>query len=105
MTLTFNWAQAQVHERISQHPDWYFPNKKLIEKLKEEWLEIEEALETYAQSPTEENKEALKIEIGDELFALICLANSKGISLDECFDLMMEKNRNRAKNNYKKEEK
>lgn len=102
MALAFNWAQVQVHERISQHPDWYFPNKKLIEKLMEEWQEIEEALAAYEQSPTENNMKSLKIEIGDELFALICLANSKGINLDECFNLMMEKNRNRAKNNYKK---
>lgn len=105
MTLTFLWAQSQVDERINQHPDWYFPNKKLIEKLKEEWWEIEEALTLYEQAPTEENTKALKIEIGDELFALICLANSKWLSLNECFDLMMEKNIKRAKNNYKKEDK
>ena len=103
--VTFDWAQAQVHEWISQHPDWYFPNKKLIEKLEEEWQEIKDALAIYEQSPTEENAKALKTEIGDELFAIICLANSKGIDLDECFNLMMEKNRNRAKNNYQKEDK
>lgn len=45
----------------------------------------------------------MMIEIGDELFALICITNSNGFDLKECFDLMMEKNRNRAKNNYKKE--
>jgi len=105
MALTFNWAQAQVHEWISQHPDWYFPNKKLIEKLVEEWKEIEEALIEYEKKPSKTTKKELEMEIGDELFALICLANSKGINIDECFNLTMDKNRNRAKNNYKKEAK
>ncbi len=59
----------------------------------------------YIQEPTKENLRELKVEIGDELFAIICLANSKGINLDECFNLMMEKNRERAKNNYQKEKK
>jgi hypothetical protein len=31
------------------------------------------------------------------------LANSKGIALDECFNLMMGKNRKRAQNWYIKE--
>ena len=73
--------------------------------MNEERGEIEEALINYQTAPTEENLKALKTEIGDELFALICLANSKGISLDECFNLMMEKNKNREQNDYKKEKK
>ena len=72
--------------------------------MEEEKNEIQEALLAYEQSPTIENLKKVKIEFGDELFAIICLANKKGISLEECFNLMMEKNRNRAENNYIKEE-
>lgn len=73
--------------------------------MEEEKKEIEEALMAYRHTPTQENLQALKTEIGDELFAIICLANKLGIPLDECFNLMMEKNTARAKNGYKKEEK
>lgn len=103
MDLTFHHAQQQVDARVHRHPDGYRDDKKQFEKLSEEQKEIEEALETYQHSPTEKHLQDLKTEIGDELFALICLANSKGISLDECFNLMMEKNRAREKNAYKKE--
>ena len=58
----------------------------------EEEKEIEEALLNYEKAPTKENLKAFKTEIGDELFALVCLANKNNISLEECFNLMMEKN-------------
>ncbi len=102
MTLTFKSAQQQVDERVNQHPEGYRPDDKIFRKMEEEKREIENALQEYQKSPTEENMKAFKTEIGDELFAIICLANSKGISLDECINLMMEKNRNRAKNKYQK---
>ncbi len=105
MTLAFNWAQKQVDERVHRHPDWYFPDEKIFKKMNEERSEIEEALINYKTAPTEEHLKALKTEIGDELFALICLANKYNISLNECFDLMMQKNRDREQNDYKKEEK
>lgn len=102
MKLTFDWAQRKVDERVLQHPHWYFPDKKIFEKMVEEEKEIEEALALYEQVPTKENLKELKTEIGDELFALVCLANKNNISLEECFNLMMEKNQGRAKNDYKK---
>ncbi len=100
MELTFKAAQQQVDERIGKHPDGYFDNKKMFEKFDEEKKETEEALKLYLASPTVENAKALKTEIGDVLFAVICLANKHNIDLAECFDLMIEKNKNRAKNNY-----
>ena len=103
---TYFWlAQQQVDERVQRHPQWYRPDTKLFEKITEEEKEIEEAFKLYQKSPTEVHLRELKTEIGDELFALICFANSKGISLDECFDLMMQKNKNRENNNYEKEKK
>jgi len=66
---------------------------------------MKDALAEYKRNPTEENMIALKKEFGDELFALICLANKHGISLEESFDLTMQKNHARARNNYQKEEK
>jgi len=63
------------------------------------------ALAAYKASPTEENLKALKTEIGDRLFPILCFVNKNNISLEECFNLLMEKNRNKAENDYKKEEK
>ncbi|MEI7558424.1 MAG: MazG nucleotide pyrophosphohydrolase domain-containing protein [bacterium] len=94
-----------MNERVHRHPDGYREDEKLFDKMSEEQKEIEEALDLYQSFPTGKNLQGLKTEIGDELFAIICLANSKGISLDECFDLMMKKNRQREKNNYQKEKK
>ena len=105
MALSFKRAQVQVHELIQQHPDGYRNDKKKIAKMVEETWEVKDALALYLQSPTPENLKALKIEMGDNLFANICLANDKNISLEECFNLMMEKNRERFKTGYKKEEK
>lgn len=104
MVLTFDWAQNQVDERIHRHPDWYRSDTKLFEKMNEEQKEIEEAFEIYQTIPSELHLQEFKTEIWDELFALICLANSKGIALDECFNLMMKKNKDRENNNYKKEQ-
>lgn len=105
MALELVWAQQQVDDRIQKHPDGYFSDEKCFDKLEEEWKEMKDALATYNENPTEENMIALKKEFGDELFALICLANKHDISLDECFTLMIEKNKARAKNNYQKENK
>lgn len=102
MTLTLKDMQTNVNERVTQHPDWYFPDKKIFEKMVEEQKEIEEALVAYKQLNTEENLKKLELEFGDELFAIICLANKLDIDLEKCFTLMMEKNKDRAKNNYQK---
>ncbi|MCX6825011.1 MAG: nucleotide pyrophosphohydrolase [candidate division SR1 bacterium] len=105
MSITFNEFQKQVDERVNRHPAGYFSNEIILAKMEEEKKEINEALLAYEQAPTEENLKAFKIEIGDELFALICLANKNNVSIEECFTLMMEKNKNRESNQYKKEDK
>ncbi|MEI6774353.1 MAG: MazG nucleotide pyrophosphohydrolase domain-containing protein [bacterium] len=76
-----------------------------MDKIKEETREVEDALALYLQFPTPENLIALKTEIGDQLFAIICFTNNKDISPEECFNLMMDKNRKRFKEGYTKEEK
>jgi NTP pyrophosphatase (non-canonical NTP hydrolase) len=105
MAFELTWAQQQVDDWVQKHPDGYFSDEKCFDKLEEEWKEMKAALAEYNDSPTEENMIALKKEFGDELFALICLANKHGISLEESFGLTMQKNFTRAKNNYQKEEK
>jgi len=105
MGLTFLWAEKQVDDQVKQHPDGYRDDDKIFAKDKEELSEMKTALAAYKASPTEENLKALKTEIGDRLFPILCFVNKNNISLEECFNLMMEKNRNKAENDYKKEEK
>jgi len=105
MPLTLDDVQKIVDERVQKTPFGYFPYDKIFEKWDEERGETRDALMIYENSPTEENMKALKTEIGDVFFAMICLVNKKGISLEECFDLMIKKNQERAKNDYRKEDK
>lgn len=102
MELNFQQAQEQIDQWVKRHPDGYFPKDKLFEKLTEEAGEIKLALDEYLTTPTTENLQALEIEVGDELFALICITNVYGLDLERCFALMMEKNKQREQNNYQK---
>ena len=60
--------------------------------MEEEVKEVREALKVSESSHTPENIKALQTEIGDCLFALICLANKKHIKLEDCLNLATEKN-------------
>ena len=53
------------------------------------------------KKPTEKTKE-LADEMADVIFTIICLANSKGIDLDEAFKHMMDKCYGRDKDRYEK---
>lgn len=64
-----------------------------MREMNQKRQEIQQALEAYNAEPTEENLKNLKMKIWEELFELFCLARNKGISLDECIDLIIEKDR------------
>jgi NTP pyrophosphatase (non-canonical NTP hydrolase) len=49
----------------------------------------------------DEPSQELAGELADILFAVICLANSQGIDLQEAFEIIMEKYSNRDKERYK----
>lgn len=53
------------------------------------------------KKPTEDTKE-LADEMGDIIFTLCCLANSKGIDLNEAFKKVMDKCYNRDNDRYEK---
>ena len=85
--------QQQVAAWISKTPDGYWPREKMYEKMQEEINEMGVAASEYDQIKDEpddcpqkqEKLKHLKIEIGDVLFAICCLANVDAINLEESY--------------------
>ena len=95
--LTLKNAQDIVENWVS-NPDFtvkYFPPFEMIGQLTEEVGEVSREiahLHGHKKKKLGEKTDGLKSELGDVLFALICIANSEGISLEEAFrDSMFKK--------------
>ena len=84
-------------------PNWQ-PHEilaRLVEEVGELAREINALYGPKKKKPTEETKELVD-EMADVLFTLICLANSKGIDLDEGFKHTMDKCYGRDNERYEK---
>jgi NTP pyrophosphatase (non-canonical NTP hydrolase) len=84
--------QRQVDEWTSKFNPQYWEPHEILARLTEECGELaREINHLYGPKPkksSEETKE-LQDEMADIIFTLCCLANSKGIDLDEAFKRMM----------------
>lgn len=86
--------QKEVDDYIGQFKEGYFSPLAMMARLTEEMGELaREINHTYGEKPKKitEQEKAMKEEIGDVLFVLICLANSLDIDLEEAHDLVMNK--------------
>lgn len=94
--MNFSEAQKIVDDWVS-NPNFsvkYFPPFEIIAQLSEEVGEISREiahLHGHKKKKVGENTDGLESEIGDVLFALICLANSHEISLEKSFEKAMQK--------------
>ncbi len=100
--------QKQVDDRIKQYKVGYFGPfeslARLMEEVGELAREINHLYGPKKKKATEEIRE-MSDEIADIIFALVCLANSKGIDLDEAFKrLFEEKLDKRDKNRWEKKD-
>lgn len=96
--MSFADAQREVDQWISQFEEGYFPPLPMLARLTEEVGELSRALMHHFGGKKPKAGEALGDigeEIADAMFVLICLANSQSIDLDEAFDRMMRKIRER----------
>jgi NTP pyrophosphatase (non-canonical NTP hydrolase) len=97
--------QDDVEEWVSQYKIGYFEPHQILARLVEETGELaREINHLYGpkkKKPSEDTKE-LADEAADILFTLCCLANSKGINLEEAWQRMMDKLRNRDDNRFEK---
>ena len=86
--VTINQAQAMVDQWIKDIGVRYFSELTNLAQLVEEVGEVARIMSrTYGEQSYKESAEkpALKDELADVLFVLICIANQTGIDLTEAF--------------------
>lgn len=91
---TMNRLQKEVDDYIGQFKEGYFSPLAMMARLTEEMGELaREINHTYGekQKKSSEKEKAIKEELGDVLFVIICLANSLEINLEEAHDIVMNK--------------
>lgn len=97
--------QREVDEYIGQFKTGYFSPLANLARLTEEVGELaREINHTYGEKKKKDSEEAntIKAELGDNLFVLLCLANSMGIDMTESFNETMEKFNTRDKNRFER---
>ncbi|WP_161881254.1 YfiT family bacillithiol transferase [Deinococcus alpinitundrae] len=91
--LSFAAASARVDAYVSQFEEGYFPPLLLLARLSEEVGEVARVL-SHENGKTPKAGEAvgdLELELADALFVMICLANQRGLNLEQGFERMMQK--------------
>ncbi|MDS3899195.1 nucleotide pyrophosphohydrolase [Staphylococcus hominis] len=102
---SLNQMQKEVDDYISQFKAGYFSPLANLARLTEEVGELAREINHYygekQKKPTEEEN-SVKAELGDNLFVLLCIANSLGIDMTESFNDTMEKFNTRDKNQFER---
>lgn len=97
--------QKQVDEWAKQYKIPYWQPHEILARLMEETGELaREVNHLYGPKPkkSDENIRELGEEMADIIFTLCCLANSKGIDLDQSFKEVLDKCWGRDNNRYEK---
>lgn len=95
--------QKEVDDYIGQFKEGYFSPLAMLARMTEELGELaREINHYYGEKPkkTDEEEKTVEQELGDLLFVLICFANSLNISLEESFDVVMNKFNTRDKDRW-----
>lgn len=107
--MTIAEMQKIVDDWVS-NPDFsvkYFPPFECVGQLTEEVGEVSREiahLHGHKKKKDGEKTDGLESEMGDVLFALVCIANSHNISLEESFKKSMEKKTGRDNNRFVKKD-
>ncbi|RXJ03971.1 nucleotide pyrophosphohydrolase [Anaerobacillus alkaliphilus] len=102
---TLTDIQTEVDNYIGQYKEGYFSPLAMLARMTEELGELSrEVNHYYGEKPkkSSEEEKTMEQELGDLFFVLVCFANSLNISLEESFDLVMEKFRTRDKDRWTK---
>ncbi|HUV83125.1 MAG TPA: nucleotide pyrophosphohydrolase [archaeon] len=92
--LSINEAQELVDNWINQFEEGYWPPLSMFAALVEEVGELAEeinSLEGYKPKKPEDSEIDIEMELGDILFALICISNYYNIDLDHALKKVLEK--------------
>ena len=98
-------VQKSVDEWISQYKIGYYPPLAIIAQASEELGElVREVNNRYGPRVKKSASDTADIaeEITDVMFAMICLANSHNINLDEAWKKKMDKQYGRDKDRFEK---
>lgn len=102
---SLNQMQKEVDDYISQFKAGYFSPLANLARLTEEVGELAREINHYygeKQKKLTEEENSVKAELGDNLFVLLCIANSLGIDMTESFNDTMEKFNTRDKNRFER---
>jgi len=105
--MTIKELQKQVDEWIQQYKIGYYPPLAIITQAAEELGELaREVNNIHGPRVKKNDKDGAEIgeEIADLMFALICLANSHNLDLDEAWKKKMDKCYGRDKDRWEKKE-
>jgi NTP pyrophosphatase (non-canonical NTP hydrolase) len=97
--------QNQVEEWTAQFKIQYWQPHEILARLTEETGELAREINHIWGPKKKKSDEELKdlgVELGDIIFTVVCLANSKGIDLDESFKHVMDKCYGRDNQRYAK---
>lgn len=97
--------QQEVDTYIKQFKAGYFSPMENMVRLTEEVGELAREI-THVYGPKQkklsEKEQDIGLELADNLFVLICLANSMDIDLTESFNMTMEKFNQRDKHRFER---
>ncbi|WP_412520703.1 nucleotide pyrophosphohydrolase [Staphylococcus simulans] len=102
---TMSEMQQEVDEYIGQFKVGYFSPLANLARLTEEVGELaREINHVYGEKKKKDTEEenSIKAELGDNLFVLLCIANSLDIDMTESFDETMHKFNTRDKNRFER---
>ncbi len=105
MNRSLSDMQKEVDTYISQFKTGYFSPLANLARLTEEVGELAREINHYHGEKKKKDSEAentVEAELGDNLFVLLCLANSLDIDMTESFNQTMEKFNKRDKNRFER---
>lgn len=105
MNRSLSDMQKEVDTYISQFKTGYFSPLANLARLTEEVGELAREINHYHGEKKKKNSEAentIEAELGDNLFVLLCLANSLDIDMTESFNQTMEKFNTRDKYRFER---
>lgn len=97
--------QQEVDNYISQFKADYFSPLANLARLTEEVGELAREINHYhgeKQKKSTEEPNTIEAELGDNLFVLLCLANSLNIDMTESFNQTMEKFNHRDQHRFER---
>ncbi|WP_432368432.1 nucleotide pyrophosphohydrolase [Staphylococcus chromogenes] len=105
MEKSMKMMQQEVDNYISQFKAGYFSPLANLARLTEEVGELAREINHYhgeKQKKSTEEPNTIEAELGDNLFVLLCLANSLNIDMTESFNQTMEKFNHRDQHRFER---